>query len=305
MKNAISLMVATIMLATGPVFALEQFDSSAALPALVEAAKAASSSLRKYRKANKQAEVAARKLAGNLRGVPADKRDEVKAQLYVALEQNLNIQAATLQNFYEQMEKIQGPIEEGMVGRMTETREKLSGIVGEFKAAVEEKQRTAEALSGLADLDPDALRDDQGREIVRMYGEVNQRRAIAAGLEKKVQRINAMQQTISTQLENIRAMMSAVDARLSEVKAESQLIRVLQDVHKVEIIGQAAGVADAKGNLNLAGLDSKTSGFIDSFLTPEQAPVSSGSSSWKQELAKIKQGKKTAAASWQTREGGY
>lgn len=303
MKTKMLSIVVMCLLVAGPAAGLEQFDSSAALPALVEAAKSAHNSLVKYRKANKQAEQAAQKLAGGLRGVPIEQRDEVKARLYVELEQNLNTQADTLSNFYTQMEKIQGQIESGMVGRMAETREKLAGIVGGFKAAVVEKQRTADALTRLSDLDTEAMSNDQGREIVRMYGEVTQRRSIAAGLEKKVRRINAMQQTISAQLENIRAMTSAVDARLAEVRAESELVQVLQDVHKVEIIGRAAGVADANGNLNLAGFDSKTSSLIDSFLTAEQTS-SAPDKSWRQELARIRDGQHTASSAWDAKQGG-
>ena len=298
MKKVICLVFAALLPVVGPVSALEQFDSSAALPALVEAAKSASISLRKYRKANKQAEAAAQKLAGRLRGIPVDLRDEEKARLYVELEQCLNVQAATLANFYTQMERIQGQIESGMIGRMTETREKLAGIVGEFKIVVEEKLRTANALAALNDLDPEAMSNEQGREIVRMYGEVNQRRAIAAGLEKKVRRITAIQQTISAQLENIRAMTSAVDARLSEVRAESELIHVLQDVHKVEIIGRAAGVADANGKLNLAGFNSTTSSLIDTFIATEETPAAADSGSWKQEFERLREGKRTASSAW-------
>ena len=131
-----------------------------------------------------------------------------------------------------------------------------------------------------------------------MYGEVNQRRAIAAGLEKKVRRITAMQQTISAQLENIRAMTSAVDARLSEVRAESELIHVLQDVHKVEIIGRAAGVADANGKLNLAGFNSTTSSLIDTFIATEETPAAADSGSWKQEFERLREGKRTASSAW-------
>lgn len=296
-KNLWCLLFA-VLIPAGPAVGLEQFDSSAMLPALVQAAKSARASLKAYRRADKQAEAAAKQLANGLRGVPAAKLDETKAQLYVNLEGDMDIQVDQLGQFYSQMETIKAGVESGTVGNVAEISKHMDAMATEFQAAMEQRTQSAEALKRVSDVDADAVSEEQAREMVTIYKEVKQRQAISDGLDKKRKRINDMAATINSRLQNIKDMMSAVDARLSELKAEKEMVRMLQGWHQTEMICQAAGACDVNGNLNIEGtFTSKTSGLLDSIITPSAS--AGGTVSWKKELQNIQAGHKSAVvAGW-------
>lgn len=232
------------------------FDRSANVPAVVMSANTA---LGDYKKANRSAETAARRLAGGYMDLPEDRREEAKARDLLALERNLKIMEDRLGIFYRDMSAIQAAMETGGLGKIGAANERIGAMITGFTAELAVQERSSAAMRQIYEISPDAVDEASAQKLNLAMDAVDNKRGLLKKLRERRERVADMEETIQQKIENVKAVLGAVEVRLIEVEAEATVASILIDEHKMALATKPLGMDIGAGGVNLFGGESSRS----------------------------------------------
>lgn len=264
--RTITMAVAALFL--GSAVWAERFDRTAVLPEIAKAARSAATALGEFKKANRDAELAARDLASGFRHLGKDKRDAAKAETLVKLETSQNTMLVKLEHFYGMMTGIQRQIEGGLSQGLGEVRGQLDTLVTEFTEQIGEKNRSAAVLARLPEISEDAMGEKEAQKLNFILDDVERQRKLLMKFKERRRRIATIHETVEQKIESIKAVTSAVEARIAELRSESILVKVLKKEHQIELVSNELFGVGKSGDPG-AIFDSKSSKALDEMLGRE------------------------------------